>query len=347
MSITLEQVKKSEEITSYIRKADESLSALGFTEHSFAHVGLVSAQASAILKTLGYDDRTCELAAIAGWLHDIGNVINRIDHAQSGAVMAFRILDKMGASPEETATIITAIGNHDEKTAFPVNPVAAALILADKMDVRANRVREKARAAFDIHDRVNYSVKKHEVTLTEKEICLTLAIDTEVCAVIEYFEIFMDRMLLCRRAAEKLGLHPVMALKTTVSTIKTYEPGTSVSYGRLFTTQRRTRMGVVPYGYADGFHRCLSDRCGFMTAEGMAPQRGRICMDMSMIDLTDLPGVQVGDEVEVFGKRQRVDVLAAAAGTIPYELTCAVSRRVPRVYYKDGREVEKELLLRF
>ena len=347
MSITLEQVKKSEEITSYIRKADESLSALGFTEHSFAHVGLVSAQASAILKTLGYDDRTCELAAIAGWLHDIGNVINRIDHAQSGAVMAFRILDKMGASPEETATIITAIGNHDEKTAFPVNPVAAALILADKMDVRANRVREKARAAFDIHDRVNYSVKKHEVTLTDKEICLTLAIDTEVCAVIEYFEIFMDRMLLCRRAAEKLGLHPVMALKPTVSTIKTYEPGTDVSYGRRFTTERVTRMGVVPYGYADGFHRCLSDRCGFMTAEGMAPQRGRICMEMSMIDLTDLPGVQVGDEVEVFGKRQRVDVRAAAAGTIPYELTCAGSRRGPRVYYKDGREVEKELLLRF
>ena len=134
MSITLEQVKKSEEITSYIRKADESLSALGFTEHSFAHVGLVSAQASAILKTLGYD---------------VGNVINRIDHAQSGAVMAFRILDKMGASPEETATIITAIGNHDEKTAFPVNPVAAALILADKMDVRANRVREKARAVCE------------------------------------------------------------------------------------------------------------------------------------------------------------------------------------------------------
>ena len=201
MAITLEQVKKSEEITSYIRRADESLSALGFTEHSFAHVGLVSAQASAILKTLGYDDRTCELAAIAGWLHDIGNVINRIDHAQSGAVMAFRILDKMGASPGETATIITAIGNHDEKTAFPVNPVAAALILADKMDVRANRVREKARAAFDIHDRVNFSVKKHEVTLTEGEICLTLVIDTEICAVIEYFEIFMDRMLLCRRAA--------------------------------------------------------------------------------------------------------------------------------------------------
>lgn len=171
--------------------------------------------------------------------------------------------------------------------------------------------------------------------------------------VASYPETYMDMVrpgiLLygCGDLAEKLGLHPVMALKTTVSTIKTYEPGTDVSYGRRFTTERVTRMGVVPYGYADGFHRCLSDRCSLVTGEGVAPQRGRICMDMSMIDLTDLPGVQVGDEVEVFGKRQRVDVLAAAAGTIPYELTCAVSRRVPRVYYKDGREVEKELLLRF
>ena len=208
MSITLEQVKKSEEITSYIRKADESLSALGFTEHSFAHVGLVSAQASAILKTLGYDDRTCELAAIAGWLHDIGNVVNRIDHAQSGAVMAFRILDKMGASPEETATIITAIGNHDEKTAFPVNPVAAALILADKMDVRANRVREKARAAFDIHDRVNYAVVNASLKIDkEQKLCLfNITIDTDICPVMEYFEIFLDRMVLCRKAADLLGL---------------------------------------------------------------------------------------------------------------------------------------------
>ena len=193
---------------SYIRKADESLSALGFTEHSFAHVGLVSAQASAILKTLGYDDRTCELAAIAGWLHDIGNVINRIDHAQSGAVMAFRILDKMGASPEETATIITAIGNHDEKTAFPVNPVAAALILADKMDVRANRVREKARAAFDIHDRVNYAVVNASLKIDkEQKLCLfNITIDTDICPVMEYFEIFLDRMVLCRKAADLLGL---------------------------------------------------------------------------------------------------------------------------------------------
>ena len=205
--LTYEDVKNNSAVRTYIQRADESLTALGYTEHSFAHVTAVAENAAYILSTLGYPERTVELAKIAGFLHDIGNLVNRVDHSQSGAVMAFRILDNMDCPPEEIATIVTAIGNHDEKTAFPVNPVAAALILADKMDVRANRVREKARAAFDIHDRVNYSVKKHEVTLTEKEICLTLAIDTEVCAVIEYFEIFMDRMLLCRRAAEKLGLH--------------------------------------------------------------------------------------------------------------------------------------------
>ena len=147
--------------------------------------------------------------------------------------------------------------------------------------------------------------------------------------------------------AQGLDLRPVMTLKTTISTTKTYEPGTSVSYGRLFTTQRRTRMGVVPYGYADGFFRCLSDRCSLMTAKGPAPQRGRICMDMSMIDLTDLPGVDVGDEVEIFGPRNPVEVMAAQAGTIPYELTCAVSKRVPRVYLQNGQVTERELLLRF
>ena len=146
--------------------------------------------------------------------------------------------------------------------------------------------------------------------------------------------------------ASQLGLRPVMTLKTTVSTIKTYEPGTDISYGRRYTTPRVTRMGVVPYGYADGFFRVLSDRCAMMTADGPAPQRGRICMDMSMIDLTDLPRVQVGDEVEVFGRRASVDDLAALAGTIPYELTCAVSKRVPRVYLRGGEVVEKELLLR-
>lgn len=147
--------------------------------------------------------------------------------------------------------------------------------------------------------------------------------------------------------AQGLDLRPVMTLKTTVSTIKVYESGTSISYGRIFKTERRTRMGVVPYGYADGFFRSLSNKCSLMTAEGPAPQRGKICMDMCMIDLTELPSVEVGDEVEIFGKRNPVETLAAAAGTIPYELTCAVSRRVPRVYFKNGREIERELMLRF
>ena len=138
-------------------------------------------------------------------MHDIGNVINRIDHAQSGAVMAFRILDKMDAEPEEIATIITAIGNHDESTAFPVNAVAAALIIADKTDVRSNRVRNNDTKNYDIHDRVNYSVKRSDVTVTEGSVALDIDIDTDFCPVVEYFEIFLDRMLLCRKAAEKLG----------------------------------------------------------------------------------------------------------------------------------------------
>ena len=160
MKITFEDVKKNPVVSTYIRKADESLLARGYTEHSFAHVTRVAEDASRILLTLGYDEREAELAKIAGYLHDIGNVINRIDHAQSGAVMAFRILDNMGADPEDIATIITAIGNHDESTAFPVNAVAAALILADKADVRRSRVRNNDISKFDIHDRVNYSVKK-------------------------------------------------------------------------------------------------------------------------------------------------------------------------------------------
>lgn len=212
MSVTLEQVKHNEEVNTYIRKADESLRALGFTEHSFAHVGRVSALASQILVTLGYDARTAELAAIAGWLHDIGNVVNRIDHAQSGAVMAFRILDKLGFDPEETATVITAIGNHDEGTAFPVNAVAAALILADKTDVRANRVRNKDKTTFDIHDRVNFSVKESQVLFEEGVIRLALTIDTDFCAVMDYFEIFLDRMILCRKAAEKLGVRFALSI---------------------------------------------------------------------------------------------------------------------------------------
>lgn len=207
MKITFEDVKNNEAIRTYIQKADESLTELGFTEHSFPHVTKVAELASNLLLTLGYSEREAELAKIAGFLHDIGNVINRIDHAQSGAVMAFRILDKMGADPEDIATIITAIGNHDESTAYPVNAVAAALILADKTDVRYTRVRNKDFASFDIHDRVNYSVKESRVTYEKADyIKLELKIDTTICAVMDYFEIFLNRMLLCRKAAEKLGL---------------------------------------------------------------------------------------------------------------------------------------------
>lgn len=207
MKITYQDLKNNEAIRTYIQKADESLIALGYTEHSFAHVTKVAELASNILLTLGYSEREAELAKMAGYLHDIGNVVNRVEHAQSGAVMAFRILDKMGADPEDIATIITAIGNHDESTAFPVNPVAAALILADKTDVRYTRVRNQDFASFDIHDRVNYSVKESRIEIKKgSHITLDLKIETKMCTVMDYFEIFLNRMILCRKAAEKLGL---------------------------------------------------------------------------------------------------------------------------------------------
>ena len=207
MRITFEDVKNNKVVQTYIKKADESLSALGFTEHSFPHVSRVAFIARDILLTLGYDEREAELAQIAGYLHDIGNVINRVDHAQSGAVMAFRILDHMGADPEDIATIITAIGNHDESTAFPVNAIAAALILADKTDVRDSRVRNQDISTFDIHDRVNYAVKRSEVRVAKgSHIELEISIDNKMCTVMDYFEIFLNRMMLCRKAAEKLGL---------------------------------------------------------------------------------------------------------------------------------------------
>ena len=151
----------------------------------------------------------------------------------------------------------------------------------------------------------------------------------------------------CGEFAEQLGLKPVMTLKTTVSIIKNYDPGTTVSYGRTFKADRPTRMGVVPYGYADGFFRSLSNRCRMMTDYGPAPQCGRICMDMSMIDLTDLPEVKEGDEVEIFGNRISVNEVAALANTISYEITCAVSKRVPRVFIRHGKVVDRELMLRF
>ena len=206
--LTYEDVRNNEAIRTYIQRADESLTALGFTEHSFAHVTLVAETAGYILGTLGYPARTVELVKIAGFLHDIGNLVNRVDHSQSGAVMAFRILDNLQCDPEEIATIVTAIGNHDEGTGMPVNAVAAALILADKSDVRRSRVRNPDPASFDIHDRVNYSVKKSRLKINEEHslIKLKLSVDTKYVSVMEYFEIFMDRMILCRKAAERLGL---------------------------------------------------------------------------------------------------------------------------------------------
>lgn len=204
-----EEVKRSRQVRTYIMKADESLAALGYTEHSFGHVEFVSKRADDYLEALGYPEHQVELARIAGYLHDIGNVINRIDHAQSGAVMAFRILEQMGFDCEDVSTVISAIGNHDESTASPVNAVAAALILADKTDVRRSRVRNRDMATFDIHDRVNYAVTGSETYFTEdgKAFVLKLDIDTSISVVMEYFEIFLTRMLLCRRAADALGLH--------------------------------------------------------------------------------------------------------------------------------------------
>ncbi len=207
MKITFEDIYNNKEIQLYIRQADESMKAMGYTEHSFAHVGRVASWAQEILLKLGYSERDAELARIAGFMHDMGNMINRQDHAQNSALMAFYLLKEMKADPDDIATIVTAIGNHDEGTAFPVNPISAAIILADKADVRCSRVRNKDFATFDIHDRVNYSVKKSDLYVEkDSHIELSLQIDTEICAVMDYFEIFMERMLLCRKAAEKLNL---------------------------------------------------------------------------------------------------------------------------------------------
>ena len=212
--LTFKDVKSNETIRTYIQRADESLIALGYTEHSFAHVTHVAETAGYILKTLGYPDRTVELVKIAGYVDAIGNLVNRIDHSQSGAVMAFRILDNLNCDPAEIATIVTAIGNHDEGTGQPVNAVAAALILADKSDVRRSRVRNRDKTTFDIHDRVNYSVKKSDLKINGEHtlIKLELSVDTEYGSIMDYFEIFMQRMILCRKAAEKLGLQFKLAI---------------------------------------------------------------------------------------------------------------------------------------
>ena len=204
MEVTFDMIRSSPEIRTYITQADASLTALGFTEHSFAHVTNCAEVAARILTQLGYTPKEVELARIAGYMHDIGNVINRIDHAQSGAVMAFRILDRMDMPAADIATIVAAIGNHDEGTGVPGNAIAAALILADKSDVRRSRVRNPEKKTFDIHDRVNYSVEKSLLKINREHslIKLKLSVDTHYGSVMDYFEIFLERMVLCRKAAE-------------------------------------------------------------------------------------------------------------------------------------------------
>lgn len=206
--LTYEEIKRNQDIRTYIIHADKSLASLGYTEHSFAHVERVSQTARYILETLGFDSHQIELVQIAAFLHDIGNLVNREEHSQSGAVMAFRILDKLDMPSEDVATVVTAIGNHDEGTGVAVNAVAAALIIADKTDVRRSRVRNTDISTFDIHDRVNYSVRKSTVNIDKEKtsLILTLDIDTNFGAVMDYFEIFMGRMIMCRKAAESLGL---------------------------------------------------------------------------------------------------------------------------------------------
>lgn len=206
--VTYKQVINDPDIKAYITAADKSLSALGFTEHSFAHVGHVANCAAKILSALDYSDHDIELAKIAGYMHDIGNLVNRQEHSQSGAVMAFRILDRMGMDAEDIATVVTAIGNHDEGNGVPVNAISAALILADKSDVRRTRVRNCDPTSFDIHDRVNYSVTNSELTVNKDELTalLNLTIDTSISPIMSYFEIFLGRMSMCIKAAERLGL---------------------------------------------------------------------------------------------------------------------------------------------
>jgi HD superfamily phosphodiesterase len=202
------ELEKDKEIREYIVKSDLFLEKMGYTEHSFAHVKKVANDAGNILSKLGYSKKDVELAKIAGFMHDIGNMVNRVDHSHLGGVLAFTLLKERGFAPEEISQICGAIGNHDEGTGTPVNDVAAALILADKSDVRRSRVRNRNFTAFDIHDRVNYSVEKSSLKINEDKtlVKLTLTVDTKFGSVMDYFEIFMQRMILCRKAANTLGL---------------------------------------------------------------------------------------------------------------------------------------------
>ena len=204
--MTYEELLKNEKIKAYIIQADESLGALGYTEHSFAHVCKVAYDASYILKSLNYPQHTVELAKISGYLHDIGNVVNRVNHSQSGALMAFNILNELQMDPKDIALIVSAIGNHDEGTGVAVNEIAAALIIADKSDVRRSRVRNANYDTFDIHDRVNYSVTDSKIVVSSGEIMLKLEIDVQISPIMDFFEIFLSRMTMCKNAANKLNM---------------------------------------------------------------------------------------------------------------------------------------------
>lgn len=213
MKLRFDDIKNDATIRTYIEKADKSLMSMGFTEHSFAHVTRVATVAASILRELGYAKHDIEIAYIAGYMHDIGNVVNRHDHAQTGALMAMPILDKLGMETEDIASVITAIGNHDEPNAYPVDPVTAAIIIADKTDVRQSRVRNKDVSTFDKHDRVNFAVKNSHVEVVEgKMIRASLKLDKSACSVMDYFEIFLERMILCRKAAEQLGCEFALVL---------------------------------------------------------------------------------------------------------------------------------------
>ena len=205
--IGFEDIKKNEEILAYIKKADKNLEVLGYTDHSAAHTTLVAERAAYILDVLGYSEHEKELAKIAGFMHDIGNAVNRKNHAEYGAILANDILKKTELSTANRLTVVSAIGNHDESTGGAKDPISAALVLADKTDVRRNRVRTKEKEKFDIHDRVNYAVtgSSLKVEPEEKKISLNLQVDESICTMYEYFDIFLGRMMMCRGAAEMLG----------------------------------------------------------------------------------------------------------------------------------------------
>lgn len=206
--MTHQEIKKNEEVRAYLKKGNDNLGVLGYTDHSEAHCAVVAERAGLILKKLEYPEETIELAKIAGFMHDIGNAVNRSRHAEYGAILANELLKGTDLSLEDRITIMSAIGNHDESTGGATDPVSAALIIADKTDVRRNRVRDKDRAAFDIHDRVNYAVTeaKLKINKEKKLISLNLQIDESICTMYEYFDIFLGRMMMCRGAAEILNM---------------------------------------------------------------------------------------------------------------------------------------------